>query len=55
MKRSVIVSAVIALGIVGAFVGVAQAQKEKQVLYVSSAKDQVAIPAVITSHNVIPA
>ena len=38
MKRSVIVSAVAALAIVGAFVGVAQAQKEKQVIYVSSAK-----------------
>jgi quercetin dioxygenase-like cupin family protein len=38
MKRSVIVSAVAALTIVGAFVGVAQAQKEKQVIYVSSTK-----------------
>jgi quercetin dioxygenase-like cupin family protein len=38
MKRSVIVSVVAALTIVGAFVGVARAQKEKQVIYVSSAK-----------------
>jgi quercetin dioxygenase-like cupin family protein len=38
MKRSLIVSAVAALTIVGAFVGVAWAQKEKPVIYVSSAK-----------------
>jgi quercetin dioxygenase-like cupin family protein len=38
MKRSVIVSAVAALTIIAAFVGVARAQKEKQVIYVSSAK-----------------
>jgi quercetin dioxygenase-like cupin family protein len=38
MKKSLIVSAVAALTIVAALVGVAQAQKEKQVIYVSSAK-----------------
>jgi quercetin dioxygenase-like cupin family protein len=38
MKRLVSVSAVGALSIVAAFVGVARAQKEKQVIYVSSSK-----------------
>jgi quercetin dioxygenase-like cupin family protein len=38
MKRSLIVSAVAALTIVAALVGVAQAQKGKQVIYVSSAQ-----------------
>ena len=37
MKKSVIVSAVAALAIVAALVGVAQPQKDKQVIYVSSA------------------
>jgi mannose-6-phosphate isomerase-like protein (cupin superfamily) len=37
MKKSVIVSAVVAFTIVAAIVGVAQAQKAKQVIYVSSA------------------
>ncbi len=38
MKKSLIVSAVAAFAVVAALVGVAQAQKEKQVVYVSSAK-----------------
>ena len=38
MKSSVIVTAVAALTIVAGFVGVARAQKDKQVIYVSSAK-----------------
>lgn len=38
MKKSLIVSAVAAFAFVAALVGVAQAQKEKQVVYVSSAK-----------------
>ncbi len=38
MKKSLIVLAVTALTIVAAFVAVAQAQKGKQVIYVSSAK-----------------
>jgi quercetin dioxygenase-like cupin family protein len=38
MKKSLIVSAVAALTIVAALVGVAQAQKGKQVIYVSSAQ-----------------
>src|SRR5579863_3439617 len=38
MKKSVIVSAVAAFAVVAALVGVAQAQKEKQVVYISSAK-----------------
>ena len=38
MKRSLIVSAVAALTIVAALVGVAQAQKGKRVIYVSSAQ-----------------
>jgi quercetin dioxygenase-like cupin family protein len=38
MKKSLIVSAVAALAIVAALVGVAQAQKSKQVIYVSSAQ-----------------
>jgi quercetin dioxygenase-like cupin family protein len=38
MKKSVIVSAATALTIVAALVGVAQAQKGKQVIYVSSAQ-----------------
>jgi uncharacterized protein YxeA len=37
MKKSLIVLAVAALAIVAALVGVAQAQKDKQVIYVSSA------------------
>jgi quercetin dioxygenase-like cupin family protein len=38
MKRSLIVSAVTALTIVAALVGVAQAQKDKHLIYVSSAE-----------------
>jgi quercetin dioxygenase-like cupin family protein len=38
MKKSLIVSAVAALTIVAALVGVAQAQKNKQVIYISSAQ-----------------
>ncbi len=38
MKKSVIVSAVAAFTIVAAFVGVAQAQKDKRVIYVSSSQ-----------------
>jgi len=38
MKRSLIVSAVAALTIVAALVGVAQTQKGKQIIYVSSAQ-----------------
>ncbi len=38
MKRSVIVSVVATLTIVAAFVGVVQAQKDKKVIYVSSAQ-----------------
>ena len=38
MKKSLIVSAVIALTIVAAFVAVAQAQKGKQVIYASSSQ-----------------
>jgi len=38
MKKSVIVSGVAAFAFVAALVGVAQAQKDKQVIYVSSAK-----------------
>ena len=38
MKKSVIVSAVAAFAVVAALVGAAQAQKDQQVVYVSSAK-----------------
>jgi quercetin dioxygenase-like cupin family protein len=38
MKKSLLVSAVAAFAVVAALVGVVQAQKDKQVIYVSSAK-----------------